>query len=429
MRISAWISTVAIVGLVQIAGTTALAQAEPDTFGGFYTPPTDVSADAGTVLKTQSMPLYASIPGLNGSWPGEGQRVMYTSALQDGTPTAVTGSLVEPGVPWTGGGPRPTIVIGPGTMGQGDQCAPSRNFPTALRVTNDPLSASINYEVIATDRWLAEGARVFMTDYIGLGTPGLHTYVNRAEEAHAMLDGARAALALGDDPDAPIAFWGYSQGGGAAAAAAELPPTYAPELNVKGTYAGAPPADLLDVVPAIDGNLIGGAIGYALNGFVERNPELAAIADSRITPQGRSVLKQITTECIGDSILSHPFLSTTSLTKDGRSILDNLTEIPVALAILEDQRIGKLTPTSPVLVTNAVNDDVIPYPQARRLAQSWCDQGATVEFRSNGIPPILSGTATNHALPLIIDAVLPGGGVDYLLDRFAGKPLSGCQFN
>ncbi|WP_414731589.1 lipase family protein [Williamsia sp.] len=429
MRLSRWISTVAIVGLVQVAGATALAQAEPDTFGGFYTPPTDVSADAGTVLKTQSMPLYASIPGLNGSWPGEGQRVMYTSALQDGTPTAVTGSLVEPGVPWTGGGPRPTIVIGPGTVGQGDQCAPSRNFPTALRVTNDPLSASINYEVISADRWLAEGARVFMTDYVGLGTPGLHTYVNRAEEAHAMLDGARAALALGDDPDAPIAFWGYSQGGGAAAAAAELQPTYAPELNVKGTFAGAPPADLLDVLPAIDNNLIAGAIGYALNGFVERNPVLAQVVDMKFTDAGKAVLKQISTECIGDSILSHPFLSTASMTKDGRSMLDNVRDTPAALAVIEDQQIGKLKPTSPVLVTNNVADDVIPYAQARRMAQSWCDQGATVEFRSNTIPPILSGTAVNHALPLITDGMLPGGGVDYLLDRFAGKPLAGCQFN
>lgn len=429
MRVSRLISTIAIAGLVQVAGATAVAQAEPDIFGGFYTPPADIAADAGTVLKTQSMPLYASIPGLNGSWPGEGQRVMYTSALQDGTPTAVTGSFVEPAVPWRGEGDRPTIVIGPGTVGQGDQCAPSRNFSTALRVTDDPLSASINYEVIAADRWLAEGARIFMTDYIGLGTPGVHTYVNRAEEAHAMLDGARAALSLGGDPDAPIAFWGYSQGGGAAAAAAELQPTYAPELNVKGTFAGAPPADLLDVLPAIDDNLIAGAIGYALNGFVERNSELAEIVDGRVTAHGRSVLKQISTECIGDSILNHPFLSTADLTKDGRSMLDNLKGIPAALAILEDQEIGKLKPTSPVLVTNGLDDDVIPYAQARRMARSWCDQGATVEFRSNGIPPILSGTAVNHALPMITDGVLPGGGVDYLLDRFAGKPLSGCQFD
>jgi predicted esterase len=46
------------------------------------------------------------------------------------------------------------------------------------------------------------------------------------------------------DPHGPLAFWGYSQGGGAAASAAELASSYAPELDVVGSYAGAPPADL-----------------------------------------------------------------------------------------------------------------------------------------------------------------------------------------
>lgn len=56
-------------------------------------------------------------------------------------------------------------------------------------------SVGVNYESAFAFAFLAQGVRVFVTDYIGLGTPGVHTYVNRAEEAHAMLDGARAARA------------------------------------------------------------------------------------------------------------------------------------------------------------------------------------------------------------------------------------------
>jgi hypothetical protein len=59
-----------------------------------------------------------------------------------------------------------------------------------------------------------------MTDYQGLGTPGLHTYVNRIAEGNAMLDAGRAAtrlLGTSLDPYGPVAFWGHSQGGGAAA--------------------------------------------------------------------------------------------------------------------------------------------------------------------------------------------------------------------
>jgi hypothetical protein len=41
---------------------------------------------------------------------------------------------------------------------------------------------------------LAVSFAVVMTDYQGLGTPGLHTYVNRVAEGNAMLDAGRAAM-------------------------------------------------------------------------------------------------------------------------------------------------------------------------------------------------------------------------------------------
>ena len=66
---------------------------------------------------------------------------------------------------------------------------------------------------------------------------------------------------VGAAADSPIGFDGYSQGGGAAAGAADHAATYAPELNVKGTFAGAPPADLLEVVKAVDNHMIAGVAG------------------------------------------------------------------------------------------------------------------------------------------------------------------------
>lgn len=103
------------------------------------------------------------------------------------------------------------MIIAPGTVGQGDQCAPSHAFSTGLNVTTAPFSLSANQEALSANVWSAMGARVFVTDYIGLGTPGVHTYVNRLEEAHAVLDAARAANALGGSgPTTPLAPWGYS---------------------------------------------------------------------------------------------------------------------------------------------------------------------------------------------------------------------------
>jgi Secretory lipase len=116
-----------------------------------------------------------------------------------------------------------------------------------------------------------------VTDYEGLGTPGVHTYANRLAQGQALLDAARAAQRLPGtslDPHGPVALWGYSQGGGASASAVELAPGYAPELDVVGAYVGAPPADLAQAMPYADGSLLVGLIGYAINGFIAAYPEI-----------------------------------------------------------------------------------------------------------------------------------------------------------
>lgn len=50
---------------------------------------------------------------------------MYRSTDARGRPNVVTGTYFEPYNDWPGTGPRPLLVYGPGTQGQGDQCAPS----------------------------------------------------------------------------------------------------------------------------------------------------------------------------------------------------------------------------------------------------------------------------------------------------------------
>lgn len=414
---------------------TALTVAVPGRAGAdsppdFYSPPA-LSADApGGIVRSEPLPLFATIPESDGTWPVAAQLVMYTSRLQDGTPTAVTGTFIDSTHPWRGHGPRPTVVIAPGTSGQGDQCAMSRAFSTGLNAGVDPLFVSANQEAVSAGVWSALGVRVFVTDYIGLGTPGTHTYVNRIEQAHAVLDAGRAANALVGDDATPLALWGYSQGGGATAAAAELAASYAPELNVKGVWAGGPTADLEQVLEQIDGNLIGGSISFAVNGFVARYPELRSVVQERLTPEGQAALDGIGTECIADIITKRPFLQTRSFTRDGRPLLDNLREVPEALQVLRDQRIGTVAPRVPALVSSGRNDDTVPYGQARQLAVDWCDRGASVTFHTDELPPLAPGTTFgNHFGPLIDDAYVEGTPVRYLLDRFDGVPVApGCSF-
>ena len=395
-----------------IAATAAPAEAARD----FYRPPASYSSAPGSVIRTEAAPLLLQIPGLPNQWPGTAKRMMYTSTLQNGKATAVTGYVVEPTAPWRGRGPRPTVVIGPGTVGQGDQCAGSKmlSLPTAV----DPAKPSIavNYAGLEMNLLLLNGVRVAVTDYVGMGTPGIHTYVNRVESGNAMLDAARAALRVSKAPkDAPVAFSGYSQGGGAAASAAELAQSYAPDLNVKATYAGAPPADLSKVIDQIDGTFIAGAIGYAINGLDARYPELGPVLRKETNAHGKRVLKQVSTQCIGDTGLSTGFQRTDQWTRDGRPLSAVVKRNPAVKAMIDDQRIGRLKPNAPVLISTGVNDDVIPNGQVNRLYRDWRAQGAEVKLASEYTPPVFPGLVVNHGLPMLL-FLLPA--TNFILGEF-----------
>ncbi|CAM5507206.1 hypothetical protein SALBM217S_07638 [Streptomyces griseoloalbus] len=80
----------------------------------------------GELIRHEPLRLGLSLPGLGGRrLPGTATRLMYTSTDSNGEPVAVTGAYIEPSARWKGAGPRPLAVVGSGTMGQGDQCAPS----------------------------------------------------------------------------------------------------------------------------------------------------------------------------------------------------------------------------------------------------------------------------------------------------------------
>lgn len=394
----------------------------------FYEVPASALGGApGTVVDTQPYPPLLSIPNQQGPWPSGAQRIMYRTTDAHGAATAASGTYFDASLPWIGAGPRPLVVLGPGTQGQGDQCAPSRLFQDGIHY-NAPLDFAVEYEVLQVHALLSRGIDVVVTDYQGLGTAGMHSYVDRRAQGHAMLDAARAVKALpgsriGDDN--PIGFWGYSQGGGAAASAAEMQPSYAPDLDVRGTYAGGPPADLRAVAAALDGGLATGLLGYAVNSIYAGYPETRADIDGALAPAGRQALDEIAAQCVPETIARYGLHRTTEWTKDGRSLAELIDALPSVSAVVDEQRIGRSTPGSPVLIVQGRNDDLIPHTQATRLAADWCAQGATVEFRTEEIPPIAPGFVVGHGLPMV--SGLPSA-LDWMTDRFDGVPArSGCS--
>ncbi|MFI0039945.1 lipase family protein [Streptomyces mutabilis] len=391
----------------------------------FYTPPATLPEADGALVRSEPLRLALSLPSLGGPLPGRATRLMYKSTDANGEPVAVTGAYIEPSARWRGDGPRPMVAVAPGTMGQGDQCAASMALEHPLRFNGQTVS--VGYEDLSIYRLLLRGVAVVVTDYVGLGaTDRLHTYVNRVDGAHAVLDAVRAARSLDSasvTSDSRVGLFGYSQGGGAAAAAAELQPSYAPDVTLAGTYAGAPPADLAEVTEAIDGGDLAGALGWSLNGFLQSEPALRPIAERYINPAGEAALKDLSTMCVGDALLAYGGDSSTAWTKTGQSLGDVIRAEPALQDFLAEQRIGALKPDSPVRVATGVSDDLVPHDQSRQLAVDWCRMGAKVTYDPVVLPGVGSGLL-NHFAPLLADQ---GKAISWLTDRLSGEPArSNC---
>ncbi|MDQ2852832.1 MAG: lipase family protein [Actinomycetota bacterium] len=416
-------------------GMTALApSAQAEVSGGvtipaFYNPPATLPTANGTIIRSESVTLGVglNIPGIVGPLPATATRIMYKSTDFAGKPVAVTGTYLEPSTRWTGGGPRPLVTFAEGTQGQGDQCAPSISLTRPLTVTSSTLN--VNYEIPNIYGLLNKGVAVVVSDLVGLGTTDrVHSYVNRLDSGHAVLDAARAARQVRGASvtmQSRVATYGYSQGGEASAAAAELAPTYAPDLNLVAGYAGAPPADLTKVLPGIDGTALTGAIGYAINGFTADYPALKSVIDANVNATGRAALAKVATQCTVDTALSFGFAKTSSWTNSGQSISAIVAANPAAQAVINAQQIGKLTPTVPMRIASGTQDDIVNHAQVRQLALDWCRKGAKVQYVP--VPQLLpsGGTALNHIGPALADA-LPAQS--WIVSALSGQqvPTTGC---
>ncbi|WP_415923711.1 lipase family protein [Streptomyces scabiei] len=419
----------ATVACLCISTTTAdatAAETEPVVSRGvgipaFYTPPAQLPAANGALIRQEPLPLGLSLPGLDGRpLPGTATRLMYKSTDSDGQAVAVTGAYIEPSAEWKGDGPRPLVAVASGTMGQGDQCAPS--FALQHPVTVSGQTLSVAYDNLAIYRLLAVGAAVVVTDYVGLGTTDrLHTYVNRLDEGHAVLDAVRAARALPGTSltsGSRVGLYGYSEGGGATASAAELQPTYAPDVPLAGTYAGAPPADLTAVMKGIDGSALAAALGWSINGFVQAYPDMRDASEANLNAAGRKALADMSTMCVGEAIIRYGFARSSAWTTSGKPVAEIIAAEPRARAILDEQRLGTREPSSPVRVVTGIQDDIVPHAQARQLAVDWCRQGGNVTYKAVDLPNLGDRLLTNHMAPLFADQ---GAAISWLTDRLEGK--------
>ena len=319
-------------------------------------------------------------------------RVLYRSTNAVGEPNVVSGTVLVPSLPYLGVGRRPLVSYAVGTQGLGDQCAPSNQ-----------MAVGTETEAGIIQGLLARGWAVAVTDYEGLGTPGQHTYVVGPSLGHAVLDAARAAIRLpgtGLTPETPLTIWGYSEGGAASSWAAELQPTYAPELRLRGVATGGVPADVVATARNLNGGPFFGFGVAALIGLDAAHPGLHL--SNYLNPAGQQLVAAHQNDCLVGLVAAFALKTYSAITTT------DVLALPDWQAAFGESRLGATAPRVPILQYHGLVDEVIPYAVGKNLRKQWCDKGVTVEFRSypaDHVAGVLEGVP---AAMLWLDARIAG---------------------
>ena len=348
------------------------------------TPPTTPTADVpGTLLSSKPV----DIGDLGVAW-----RVTYRSQSVAGDPIRVTGIIAAPA--GEASGPRPVLSVAHGTTGMADECAPSLTFPDDFSMT-------------VMEPFLERGWVVTATDYEGLGGPGLHPYVVGESEARGVFDIVRAAQTMpGVGADGPLVVWGHSQGGHAAMHVAERWGDLAPDLDLVGVAAGAPPSQFNLLSAFLQGSDFQGYLIMAAASMAATYDDLDL--ESVVDPAYAHLLDELENGCTGhifDTFNTIPYADLVSV--------DDIFAIPEWNARLTQNDTNQLPNQVPVIILHGDQDEQIPVASSAVLLSQLCafEGHAPLERR------VYEGASHGSAVIDYFDDL-----VAWLEERVAGEP-------
>jgi len=382
-----------VFGVASVMGQRTKAQDLQASLDPFYTPPSPLPTDPGTVIRVEPLTFDDSMFTVEG---GTAYRMLYVSARPDGT-TAASGAMVfVPDVPAPEGG-RKVVAWAHGTVGMGVACAPSRN-PNGTEDMAGWL-----------EQMMSLGWVVVATDYVGLGTPGVELYLVAEAEVSDVVNSVRAIRNWGEaDAGSSYAVYGHSQGGHTSLWAGHLAEQIAPELDLIAVAAAAPAAELPEIVGAQWDTAVGWVIGpEATIAWSAMNPDLPI--EGVITGAGIDNTERLADECIAPAALE-------GLLRDGLGgqyyTIDPMDSPPWA-NVVREQTPDPLPADMPVMVAQGTADQVVlAWPNAL-LQKEWCAAGSTLTMLWMGEIDHLAAAKT--AGPQV---------VTWLSELFDGKPAT-----
>lgn len=320
----------------------------------FYINSSDLqNKNLGEIIKHE--PLSISVAN------GKGYRILYVSELSSGKKVATSGMLF---VPTQESFDRPIVAWAHGTIGMGEECAPSRQ--------KNPL-----IPIPWITEMLNKGYVVVATDYYGLGTPGAERYLIGEDEGRDVLNSVRAATNFPNvNASNSFSLFGLSQGGHSVLFAGNMAKEYIPEFDLVSVVAAAPAAELSALIDQQYNKLASWVIGPEIAvSYPLYDPSLKI--SQIVTQPGLNSYKRLAQTCVTEEI-------------GEVSVRENLGErffkVNPNTILSWKQAFIKQTPiplssTIPLLVVQSLSDEVVLPNTTALFNKKSCDSGSNISMK------------------------------------------------
>lgn len=252
-------------------------------------------------------------------------------------------------------------------------CAPSYAFQLQHASNGTFVNEA---EMILVGFALNKGWVVIVPDF--LGPKG--AFLANALAGNSVLDGIRAAInsnsftGIANDPT--VSLWGYSGGSLASLWAAELQPSYAPEIKVAGVAAGGTVPNITTVITKVNGTSFAGLIPAGILGLANQYPDADPLLEQHILPQYKEEFYKARSLCFGDVAKEYSGKNIGAFFDDPNIVFTN----PLSVKLQADNALGHYIPKVPLYIYKAIGDEVSPIGETDSLVSKYCAGGTSVQY-------------------------------------------------
>jgi acetyl esterase/lipase len=321
--------------------------------------------------------LYTDVAAPQARYTVDCYLMRLESTYLDGKPTPVTVQVFVPRYPDRE--KRILYVFAPGSTGLRDACRPSREH-----------IAGIHWGLYRTHvlSHVGQGAIGVLPDYMGFGDPDpshLQPYMSAVAEGRVMLDAIRAVQEFLSQKypqnisGTAVFVAGFSQGGHAAFAAADLRARYAPRVRIDGIIGYGPSTDveaLFREFPEVAPMAI-----YTYSKIYGRDrfdPDLI------LAPKWAATLeKDVTRQCVGGMQSYYPATARALFRAEFADSLLNGTlreEYPEIEKIMRENSPGLSGHRIPALILQGSDDIVVMVKSQEAFVRALCRTACPVKY-------------------------------------------------